>query len=424
MKTNFLLTVFVLTLLTGAALISCEQATSGNKNNTQPTAKAEKNREIYNRLFLGKWEEKSSKKTDTRGVKIVEFRESDFLYYYKAEGASAKDRFTLDFENLFSIPEIMAAYDPIFNSIIQSSFDTTQEGYLCVYPNLPLYNAHTIYKVSFNSNGESMTFGCTRSGHDGGVDYDDSHGSKMGQQIEYKRITASPEDEDDFDTTNIAGTYSFPTGGYTHQLQFNLDGTYQYTNGVTSSVDKSGSWLINGNELTMNMDGVQYNNQSVSAVETFTVSKNGKNMTLTFKNSSVMGNVSSLVLASFSIGTKSLTLTWLSEDDMSEDSLDIVGTYSFTADGYTQELRFYLNGTYSQHPLEGTWSLNGNELTMSVDEEFLNQPQPVSMIETFTVSKNADTMTITFKNNSMGATSSLVLTSFGISTKSLTLTRI
>jgi hypothetical protein len=123
---------------------------------------AEKNREIYNELFLGMWEEESVHYSSLdRGVRIVEFREDEFLWYYKSEGASNTiDRFTLDYEYLFSLPVSEQWGEPwgfIVNMV--NNFETTfQEGYLCVYYNLPLYTSWKAYSVSFTSDGD-MKFG-------------------------------------------------------------------------------------------------------------------------------------------------------------------------------------------------------------------------------------------------------------------------
>jgi hypothetical protein len=109
--------------------------------------------------------------------------------------------------------------------------------------------------------------------------------------IRCENLTNNGNPPEDFD---IAGTYVFVVGENSYTLEFNKDGTYILVDGPEN---KSGSWSIDGDEITM---------VCPTGEEVFIIQQNDSNISLTLKDAT---KETSVVLAYLGLGDgKSLNL--------------------------------------------------------------------------------------------------------------------
>jgi hypothetical protein len=167
----------------------------GNEGPPPGPTQAEKNREIYNELLLGMWEEIGKDDslvyagpggTPIPDIKILEFREDKFFSYYKANGPSSGTggpssatgpssgaSFALDYEYLFSLPP---GYSFPGDSETGDFRKGDKEGVLCFYPNLPSYDIWDSYKAYFTDDGDTLICGEFMRYY-GGSDYSENYSS-------------------------------------------------------------------------------------------------------------------------------------------------------------------------------------------------------------------------------------------------------
>ena len=216
---------------------------------------------------------------------------------------------------------------------------------------------------------------------------------------------------------NMTGTYTFSNTGGICTWIFTADGYYQCT-GYGFTGKKTGTWSASGNDVTISYAA----GSTVSGKEVFTVQANGNQLTLTLKDTSAL---TSLVLNTFMLNAKSVTLTKTSSSGIIPPDYNMAGTYTFSNTGGSCTWTFYYEdysckGYGFSGTKTGTWKSSGNDVTISyaASSDIIS----ISGEEVFTVQENGNQITLTLKDNS--AQTSLVLNTFMLAAKSVTLQKI
>jgi predicted secreted protein len=232
---------------------------------------------------------------------------------------------------------------------------------------------------------------------------------------------------------NIVGTYKYTqsTGNssLTYTWVFKADKKYEITRSI-GSAKNTGSYSVSGDEITITTDPVTVGSQNApSIVETFAITESGNNITLKLKEQQQQ----SLVFASVSIVGTSLTLSRSNDEDDNKntsDDFDIVGTYKYTHTSDSSLIYtwvFYDDKEYAITRSKGTttkntgsYSVSGDEITITTDPVTVGGLNVDSIVETFTITESGNDITLKLKVEQQ---QSLVFASVSIVGTSLTLIR-
>jgi hypothetical protein len=295
-------------------LAACPQPTgddNGEGGGESETAK--KNKELYESLFVGKWQQYDIINTITYEVMPelimegqIEFKKDSFALpadlFPDPEGKYVVGNKLyvneIDFETLFAHPllteenkdkqytSVTTYYEQYGNNFGRA---VNKRGYIVIYPEKTDKKIYATYGITFlRENLIYFQQGETKNGSNSPV------GGYYGARY-FQRIEGTGTGND----VALAGDYTVTQGGYTHSLSFKSDGTYQLINSASAANNRTGTWSISGNTLTMSY------NTGATGEEQFTVVDNGSTVTLTLKGDSA---VSLVILSLISSTSTSMTI--------------------------------------------------------------------------------------------------------------------
>jgi len=224
----------------------------------------------------------------------------------------------------------------------------------------------------------------------------------------------------DFD---IVGTYTFShpsNSNLVYTWVFKEDKTYEITR-TTVSTKNTGKWSVSGNNITLEDTSPQNAGLGQTIKETFTITENNKQVTLTLD-----GSVSGILTSISMVGT-SVTMT--RKEGGTGNDFDIVGTYNFTHPQNSSLVFTWVFSADKKHEITksigsdkdtGTWSVSGNEIIITMDSKTVGNTTVPSYSETFIITSNGNQVTLTLKGNSQAST---VLVQFTLAATSITLTK-
>jgi hypothetical protein len=121
------------------------------------------------------------------------------------------------------------------------------------------------------------------------VDEDVFSGAKSPLTLTVKSGSGEPPPGDD--DYALSGVYRYVVNGDNNcSLNFKSGGAFDFTNTKTPASDKSGTWSVSGNEITLGFSS------PVTVSETFTITDTNTTVTFTLKDDKAMSNILQLLL--------------------------------------------------------------------------------------------------------------------------------